>query len=37
METFLMIALALSLAYNLVQGFMLARMASWLREDKAPF
>ena len=37
METYLLIALVVSLAYNLIQGIMLARMAGWLREDKAPF
>lgn len=37
METYLLIALALSLAYNLAQGIMLYKMSQWHREDKAPF
>ncbi len=37
MEFYLLLALGVSIAYNLVQGIMLYRMSQWHREDKAPF
>jgi hypothetical protein len=37
METFLIIALSVSLVFILVQGVMLYKMSQWLEEDKPPF
>lgn len=37
METFLMIALAVSFVYIIIQGVMLYKLAEMVRENKPPF